>query len=84
MLVDLHSPPLKLRMRHAWIRSQWKRWFLPTICALPYCLSLIWLVERGEIWIAQVLLAPIVMGCAIAFMTLWLARCEYGPRRRLR
>jgi hypothetical protein len=31
-----------------------------------------------------VLLAPIVMGCAIAFMTLWLARCEYGPRRRLR
>ena len=54
------------------------------MCALPYGLSLIWLLQRGQPWIAQVLLAPLLMGVAIALLTLVLARCEDGRGIRLR
>lgn len=66
------------RLRHLWIRSRWQRWFFPLVCAIPYGLSLIWLLQRGQLWIAQVLLAPLLMGVAIALLTLVLARCEDG------
>ena len=70
-----------LRLRHFWIRSQWQRWLFPVLCAVPYGLSLIWLVLRGQVWIAQVLLAPLLMAVAIVGLTVWLARCENGfPR----
>lgn len=72
---------LALRLRHLWIRSQWHRWLFPVLCAVPYGLSLVWLALRGQVWIAQVLLAPLLMALAIAGLTLWLARCENGfPR----
>ena len=67
-----------VQLRHLWIRSQWRRWLFPLLCALPYLLSLLWLVQLGQVWIAQVLLAPLAMGAAIALLTLWLARCEAG------
>ena len=54
------------------------------MCALPYGLSLIWLLQRGQPWIAQVLLASLLMGVAIALLTLVLARCEDGRGIRLR
>ena len=84
--MHLSSPALswRLRLRHLWIRSRWQRWLFPLVCALPYGLSLIWLLQRGQPWIAQVLLAPLLMGVAIALLTLVLARCEDGRGIRLR
>jgi hypothetical protein len=72
---------LSLRVRHLWIRSQWRRWLFPVLCAVPYVLSLFWLVQRQQVWIAQVLLAPLLMAAAISGLTVWLARCESGSLR---
>lgn len=49
---------------------------------MPYMGILIWLLSRGLIWIAQVLLAPLVMGGVLAGMTLWLARQEFRDSLR--
>lgn len=65
------------QLRHALIRSRWRRWLLPLLCSLPYLASLLWLLLLGEAWIAQVLLAPLVMAAAIAVLSLWLARQEF-------
>jgi hypothetical protein len=73
--------PLSLRVRSLWIRSQWRRWLFPVLCAVPYVLSLFWLVQRQQVWIAQVLLAPLLMADAISGLTVWLARCENGSLR---
>jgi hypothetical protein len=72
--------PVLVRLRHALIRSQWRRWFLPALCSLPYLLSMLWLLLRGQFWIAQVLLAPLLMAAAIGLLTLGLARAENGQR----
>ena len=65
------------QLRHALIRSRWRRWLLPLLCSLPYLMSLIWLLLIGEAWIAQVLLAPLVMAGAVAVLSLWLANQEF-------
>ena len=65
------------QLRHALIRSRWRRWLLPLLCSLPYLASLLWLLLLGEAWIAQVLLAPLVMAAAIAVLSFWLARQEF-------
>ena len=83
-MVQDFRQPLAVRIRHHWIRSQWRRWLFPALCGVPYGLSLIWLVQRQQVWIAQVLLAPLLMAALIAAMTLWLARCESGTKRRSR
>ena len=44
------------------ITSRWQRWLFPACCAVPYLGILFWLLSRGLIWVAQVLLAPLVMG----------------------
>ncbi len=76
--------PLPLRMKRLWIRSQWRRWLFPLICVLPYLGSILWLLLRGQAWIAQVLLAPLMMAAAVGLLTLWLARLEDGSVRRFR
>ena len=65
------------QLRHALIRSRWRRWLLPLLCSLPYLASLIWLLFIGEAWIAQVLLAPLVMAGVLGLLSLWLARQEF-------
>ena len=65
------------RLRHGLIRSRWRRWLLPLLCSLPYLASLLWLLLIGEAWIAQVLLAPLVMAAVLGVMSLWLARQEF-------
>lgn len=65
------------RLRHALIRSRWRRWLLPLLLALPYVASIAWLLLLGEAWIAQVLLAPIVMAAVLGLLSLWLARQEF-------
>ncbi len=73
----MHHLPLTVRLNHALIRSQWRRWWFPVLCALPYLAALLWLVARQQIWIAQVLLAPLLMGLLLAMLTVWLARQEF-------
>ena len=57
--------------------SRWQKWLFPCICCIPYLASLIWLLMRGLFWVAQVLLAPLLMGAVLAGLTLWLARQEF-------
>ena len=52
----------------------------------PYLAILGWLLMRGLFWVAQVLLAPLLMGAVLAALTLWLARQEFRtqlPGRRI-
>lgn len=72
------------RLRHALIRSHWRRRLVPALCVLPYLASLLWLLGRGQLWIAQVMLAPLFMGAALAGLTAWLARLEYRRQWRAR
>ena len=65
------------KLRHLLIRSRWRRWLVPLLCSLPYLASLLWLLLIGEGWIAQVLLAPLVMAVTLALLSLWLARQEF-------
>ena len=65
------------QLRHALIRSRWRRWLLPLICCIPYLASIFWLLLIGEAWIAQVLLAPLVMAGVLAGVSFWLARQEF-------
>ena len=65
------------RLRHLWIRSRWRRWLVPLLCALPYAGSLIWLLARQQAWIAQIMLAPLVMTALLALLSLLLARLEF-------
>ena len=65
------------QLRHLLIRSRWRRWLLPLLCSLPDLASLLWLLLIGEAWIAQVLLAPLVMAGLLALLSFWLARQEF-------
>ena len=75
---------LWIRLRHVLITSRWQRWLFPALCIVPYLAILIWLLSRGLIWVAQVLLAPLLMGAVLALLTLWLARAEFRTRLRKR
>ena len=65
------------RIRHALVRSRWKVWLAPACCALPYFLSLIWLLGRDQIWIVQIMITPLLMMMILALLTWWLARLEF-------
>ena len=69
--------PLLVRWRHRMIRSRWQRWWFPSLCALPYLLSIAWLLQLKQQWIVGVLLAPLAMGAVIAAITWVLARQEF-------
>lgn len=73
---------LFVQVRHWLIMSRWQRWLFPAICILPYLAILTWLLSRGLLWVAQVLLAPLLMGAVLAGMTWWLARAEFRSARR--
>jgi len=76
--------PGLVRLRHLLITSRWQQWLFPALCSLPYVAILIWLLSRGLVWVAQVLLAPLLMGGVLALLTLWLARSEFRSRLRRR
>ena len=66
--------------RHLWIRLQLRRWILPALCALPYLLCLLWMLIRGLVWLAQIMLAPLVMALLLWLLTWWLAKLEFRQR----
>ena len=76
--------PLLVQLRHLIITSRWQRWLFPVICILPYLAILIWMLTRGLIWVAQVLLAPLLMGVVLGLLTIWLANAEFKSRLRKR
>lgn len=65
------------KIRHIVIRSRWTKWLIPLLCSLPYIISLFWLVSRGQLWIAQIMLAPLVMLLAVITLGLVLAKLEF-------
>ncbi len=69
-------------LRHWLIKSRWRTWVLPVVCFVPYVFSICWMVYRGLNWIAQIMLAPMVMGLILALLTLDLARKEFTRQRR--
>jgi len=69
--------PLLTRCRHRFIRSRWQRWWFPVLCALPYLLSIAWLLQLNQHWIVGVLLSPLAMGALIAVVTWFLAWKEF-------
>ncbi len=71
-------------LRHWLICSRWQRWLLPALCAVPYLASLLWLLLRGQIWIVQIMLSPILMLFILAALTWLLARLEFRMTRRTR
>ena len=75
--------PFSARLRHLLITSRWQSWLFPVLCLAPYLAILLWMFAKGLIWVAQVLLAPVVMGAVLGGMTWYLAEAEFkGPRRR--
>ena len=75
------------RLRHWFIVSRWQRWLFPLVCCIPYLAILGWLLTRGLFWVAQVLLAPLLMGAVLAALTLWLAHQEFRtqlPGRKMK
>ena len=54
---------------------------------MPYLGIIVWLLSRGLVWVAQVLLAPLLMGLVLAGLTIWLARQEFRthlPGRKIK
>jgi predicted PurR-regulated permease PerM len=44
---------------------------------VPYGASILWLLLLGQAWIAQVLLAPLLMAVLLGALTWWLAQREF-------
>ena len=79
--------PLFVRLRHWFIVSRWQKWLFPAICCIPYLVILSWVMMSGLFWVAQVLIAPLLMGAVLGGLTLWLARQEFRthlPSRKIK
>lgn len=65
------------QLRHALIRLRLSRWLAPGLCAVPYLASIIWLLTKGQVWIAGVLLSPSLVLALLVGLTWLLARLEF-------
>lgn len=65
------------QFRRLFIRTRYKRWLLPILFAFPYLFSYFWLLSRGQAWISNIMLTPLLMGVLLVVLTLALARCEF-------
>ena len=72
------------RLRHGLIRSRWRQWLAPALCSVPYLASLVWLLQRGQLWIVQIMITPLLMMAVLALLTWWLARLEFRLQRSSR
>ena len=69
-------------LRHWLIRSRWRRWLAPALCAVPYIGSIVWLLLFSQVWIAMVLLVPALLMIVLAALTLFLAQIEFHGQWR--
>ena len=72
----------KEQLRHLLIRLRLSRWLAPGLCALPYLASILWLIAKGQLWIAVVMLSPAVVLALLIGLTWLLARLEFGSSWR--
>ena len=66
-----------MNLRSLLIRSRYQKWLLPSLFALPYTLSLCWLVAKGLFWVVQIMLAPLLMTGLLLVLTFVLAKLEF-------
>lgn len=66
--------------KHFLIRLRVSRWLAPSICAIPYVGSLIWLLIKGQTWIAGVMLSPLLVMALLIGLTWFLAKLEFRGR----
>ena len=43
------------QLHRLWIRLRLSRWLAPALCAVPYLASILWLLGKGQVWIAGVM-----------------------------
>ena len=67
-------------LRHWLIRLRVSRWLAPGICAIPYLGSLVWLLLKGQTWIAAVMLSPLLVLALLIGLTWILAQLEFRGR----
>ncbi len=65
------------KLRHLIIKSGWRKWIPLALSGIPYILSIFWLLGKGQAWIANVMLAPILMTGLLVLLTVILARLEF-------
>ncbi len=65
------------QLRHLWIRLHLSRWLAPVLCAVPYLASILWLLAKGQLWIAGVMLSPALVLALLIGLTWLLARLEF-------
>jgi hypothetical protein len=65
------------QLRHFWIRLRLSRWLAPALCAVPYFASILWLLAKGQLWIAGVMLSPALVLALLIGLTWLLARLEF-------
>lgn len=65
------------QLRHRWIRLQVRRWIGPALCAIPYVGSILWLLGRDQLWIAGVMLSPLLVMALLISLTWLLAQLEF-------
>lgn len=70
------------RIHHWLIRTHWRTWVIPVVCSLPYFAAILWLLRVGLLWVAQLMLAPVLMSSLLVGLTYLLARLEFRSRWR--
>jgi hypothetical protein len=65
------------QLRHLLIRLRLSRWLAPALCAVPYLGSILWLLTKGQLWIAGVMLSPALVLALLIGLTWLLARLEF-------
>lgn len=71
------------RWRHLWIHLRVRHWLAPALCAFPYLLAMAWVVSKGQLWMAGLMLSPVLLMGGLGLLTWLLARAEFAgaPRR---
>lgn len=67
-------------LRHLLIRLRLSRWLAPGLCSVPYLGSLLWLLLKGQTWIALVMLSPLLVLALLIGLTWLLAQMEFRGR----
>ena len=65
------------QLHRLWIRLRLSRWLAPGLCAVPYLASILWLLGKGQLWIAGVMLSPALVLALLIGLTWLLARLEF-------
>ena len=65
------------QLRHLLIRLRLSRWLAPALCAVPYLASILWLLAKGQLWIAGVMLSPALVLALLIGLTWLLASLEF-------